>query len=67
MTTKDKQHMYKRFQSKMESACHQYINEITNQHGMDVPDTFIIDVVVPEVWEHLNKIVPNLAKQHSKK
>ena len=67
MTIKDKQRMYERFQSKMECACYQYINEITSQHDVDVPDTFIIDNVVPEVWEHLNKIVPNLALTHSKK
>jgi uncharacterized protein (DUF983 family) len=67
MTIKDKQRMYERFQSKMESACYQCINEITSQHDIDVPDTFIIDNVVPEVWEYLNKIVPTLASKHSKK
>ena len=59
--------MYTRFQSKMESACYKCVDEIVKQQNIEVPDTFINDKIVPEVWEHLNKIVLELALQYSKK
>ena len=56
MTLKEKQLMYTRFQSKMESACYKCVDEIVKQQNIEVPDTFIND-----------KIVPELALQYSKK
>jgi hypothetical protein len=64
MTLKDKQKMYDRFQSKMESACYQCVAERVKQHGAIVSDTFIIDDVVPEVWGHLEKTIDTIIKKH---
>ena len=66
MTLKDKQKMYARFQSKMESACYQCVAEREKQHGAIVSDTFVIDDVVPVVWEHLEKTLDSIIQQHSK-
>lgn len=65
MTLKEKQKMYNRFQSKVESACYQYVNERVKQHGAIVSDTFIIDDVVPKVWEHLEESIDALIKSHA--
>ncbi len=64
MTLKEKQEIYSRFQSKMESACCVYVNERVKQHGTIVSDTFIIDDVVPKVWEHLEESIDALIKSH---
>jgi hypothetical protein len=66
MTLKSKQKMYTRFQSKMESACYQCVDSIVSQHNAEVSDRFINDIIVPEVWEYLNKRVPELVQKHTK-
>jgi|SaaInlLV_10m_DNA_3_1039740.scaffolds.fasta_scaffold31930_2 hypothetical protein len=64
MTLKDKQKMYARFQSKMESACYQCVTERVKQYDVTVSDTFIIDDVVPEVWKHLEETIDSIIYNH---
>jgi len=67
MTLKEKQKMYNRFQSKMESACYQCVAERVKQHNTTVSNTFVIDDVVPEVWEYLEKTIDTLITNHISK
>jgi len=67
MTLKDKQKMYARFQSKMESACYQCVTERVKQYDVTVSDTFIIDDVVPEIWEYLEKSIDSIIYNHTSK
>jgi hypothetical protein len=64
MTLKDKQKMYARFQSKMESACYQCVAERVKQHNATVSDTFVIDDVVPEVWKYLEETIDTIIEKH---
>jgi hypothetical protein len=64
MTLREKQKMYTRFQSKMESACYQCVAERVKQHGAIVSDTFVVDDVVPEVWNYLEESIDTLIKKH---
>ena len=64
MTLKDKQKMYARFQSKMESACYQRVTERVKQYDVTVSDTCIIDDVVPEVWKHLEETIDSIIYNH---
>jgi len=59
MTLKDKHAMYIRFQSKMESACYKYVNEIGKQQNpsITISDTFINTKIIPEVWEYIETLV----------
>jgi hypothetical protein len=66
MSLIDKQKMYTRFQSKMESACYQCVDEIAKQHNIHLEDTFINDTIVPEIWDYLSVRVPILIKQHDR-
>jgi hypothetical protein len=65
MTLRDKQKMYDRFESKMESACYQCVEERLKQHSTNVSDTFIIDDVVPEVWKYLDETIDALIEKHT--
>ena len=60
-TLKEKQQMYDRFSSKMESACYPCIASIIQQNNLSVSDEFITEAIVPEIWEYLNKVTPELA------
>ena len=59
--------MYTRFQSKMESACYQYIAERVKQRSATVSDTFVMDDVVPEIWEYLEKSIDSIIYNHTSK
>jgi len=67
MTLNEKQIMYKRFQSKVESACYPCVESIIKDNNLSVSSDFINKNVIPEMWGFLNKIVPELASNTSKK
>jgi hypothetical protein len=48
----------------MESACYQWVAERVKQHNVTVSDTFVIDDVVPEVWEYLEKTIDSIIQKH---
>ena len=51
----------------MESACYQYIAERVKQRSATVSDTFVMDDVVPEIWEYLEKSIDTIIQKHTYK
>jgi len=67
MTLKDKQELYNNFKSKVEAACMSMVHTRVLEKDVSIKDNFIIDEIIPELWDHFETILDKKLSKKSKK
>lgn len=67
MNLKEQQELYRRFQSKVECACMPIVDARTHYKGVRLSESFIKDIIIPNLWEDLQKHLDKELSKHSKK